>query len=331
MAKLQLSLIISANARTQPILNGSVQPDGIDLAATSGTPGEIFWRQLHHAEFDVSEMSLSSLLIVTAQGSSPWVGLPIFPIRRFFHAEMLVRADAGIERPEDLRGKRIGVPEYQQTAALWVRGALRHEFGVGEEELDWYMERTEELSHGGATGFRPPPGVSFQYIPRDKSIASMLVAGELDATAFYVTHRNMLDRSGVDLQGHPRIRSLFPDPIAEGARYSQQTGIARLNHAVVVRRSILERHPWVALNLYKAFLAAKDGVAARARELAEPYFRLGLLPAEAHAGLDADPYPYGVQANRHVLETVTAYSHEQGLTPRRVQLDEVFAPSTLDL
>ncbi len=329
MAKLQLSLIMSPNDRSTPLLDGTVQPEGIELTTTSSTPGEIFWRQLHSAEFDVSEMSLSSLYIVTAKGDSPWVAIPVFPIRRFFHTEIFVNADAGIERPEDLKGKRVGVPEYQQTAALWTRGALQHEFGVRPEDMHWYMERTPETSHGGATGFQPPPGVDFQYIPSEKNIGQMIVDGELDATAFYAGHANLVDRSSIDLARHPKARRLFPDPASEAVRYFEKTGIQPINHTVVIRREIVERHPWVAMNLYQAFLQAKEAVRARALELAGPYFRCGFLPASARKAFTQDPYPYGIQANRKVLETVAEYSHEQGLTPRRVAIEEVFAPSTL--
>src|SRR5829696_728861 len=244
MAALQLSLIMATNERSAPVLNGTIRPDGIDLVTTTAHPGEIFWRQLHHAEFDLSEMSLSSLWMLTARGDSPWVGLPIFTVREFFHTGILVRADAGIERPEDLKGKRVGLPEYQQTAALWSRGVLEHEFGVTPADIEWYMERSEEGSHGGATGFQPPPGVRFQRIPPDKSIASMLLAGELDAAVRYIAVRNIVDRSGVDLVNNPRVRTLFRDPVAEGARYYQKTGIFPINHGMVVRRSLLERHPW---------------------------------------------------------------------------------------
>lgn len=331
MAKLQLSLIISRNARTAPVLDGAVKPEGVDLLLSSGAPGEIFWRQLHFAEFDVSEMSMSSLYIVTAQGRSPWVAIPVFPIRRFFHTEIFVRADAGIERPEDLKGKRVGVPEYQQTAALWTRGALQHEFGVRPEDLDWYMERTPEGSHGGATGFQPPPGVRFQYIPPHKNIGQMLVDGELDATVFYVAHPNLFDRSSIDLSRHPRARRLFPDPVAEGARYYQQTGLYPINHTVVIRRAIVEQHPWVALNLFEMFRTAKESMLARTRDLVDPYFRLGLLGPEARRAFATDPYPYGIAPNLKTLEALAEYSHEQGLTPRRVALEDVFAPSTLTL
>src|SRR3954469_2918680 len=165
MANLPLSIAFSLNERVQPILDGTVAPDGIDLTITTANPGEIFWRQLHGAEFDVSEMSFSELLLLTARGDLPWGGAPIFPQRHFFHSLIIVRADAGIERPADLKEKRVGVPEYVQTAALWTRGALQHEFGVAPEDMDWYMERRPELSHAGAAGFRPPPGLLVHAIP----------------------------------------------------------------------------------------------------------------------------------------------------------------------
>src|SRR5262249_55791258 len=186
MANLQLSLIMGANDRSRPVIDGTVRPDGIDLIVTVAHPSEIFWRQLHFAEFDVSEMSMSSLLMVTARGNSPWVGLPIFTMRQFFHTGFIVRTDVGIEQPADLKGKRVGVPEYQQTAALWTRGIMQHEYGVAPEDLIWYMERTEERSHGGAIGFQPPPGIRFHRIPASESIATLLLKHELDAAAHYL-------------------------------------------------------------------------------------------------------------------------------------------------
>jgi 4,5-dihydroxyphthalate decarboxylase len=331
MANLQLSLIVSDNDRTRPIIDGLVRPDGIDLMITVAHPSEIFWRQLSHEEFDASEMSMSSFLILVASGDQRWKAIPVFTSRMFYHTGQLVRTDSGIEKPADLKGKRIGVPEYQQTAALWARGVLQHEFGVAPEDMEWYMERTEERSHGGHTGFTPPPGVRFHRIPPEKSMASMLLSGELDASLLYIADRNLVDRSGVDLSGNAAIRTLFPDPAAEGARYYQKTGIFPINHGMVIRRSILDQHPWVAINLFKAMAEARDRVAARARSLAGVYFDLGLLPTEKRSALAFDPYPYGVKANLKVLQTIAEYSHEQGLTPRVVGLDEVFAQSTLEL
>jgi 4,5-dihydroxyphthalate decarboxylase len=331
MTNLKLTLICGRNDRTQPLIDGSVRPDGIDLEVTTAHGSEIFWRQLTRAEFDISEMSMSSLLIITAQGDQRFVGLPVFTSRSFWHTLALVRRDAGIERPEDLKGKRVGVPEYQQTAALWSRGVFQHEFGVRPSDMHWFMERTPERSHGGATGFRAPEGVKIDFIPAEKNIGTMMAAGELDATVLYLTDPNMVDRSRIDLESSPEIRHLFEDPAAEGARYYAKTGIFPINHGMVVKRSVLEEHPWVAINLYKAFAEARDRVAARTRELADVYFGLGMLPLQSRSVLSIDPYPYGIKANRNTLETIAAYSHEQGLTPRTVALDEVFAPSTLEL
>ena len=331
MAQLQLSLIMGSNDRSRPVLDGTISPDGIDLTCTVAHPSEIFWRQLHFQEFDVSEMSLSSLLMAMANGNTDWVGLPIFTSRRFFHTGTWVRTDSGIDKPEDLKGKRVGVPEYQQTAALWSRGVLKHEFGVEPRDLEWWMERTEERSHGGATGFRPPEGVKFNRIPADDSIGAMLSDGRLDATLLYLTDNNLVDRSRIRLEGNPAFKQLFADPAAEGRRYYQKTELFPINHGMVVRRSIYEKHPWVALNIFNAFRLAKERVNARMRELSTTHFDLGLLGPDARKALNVDAYPYGVKSNRKVLETVADYSYEQGLTPRRMQLEEIFAASTLDL
>ncbi len=330
-SKLNLSLIVARNPRSEPVINGKFEPDGIDLTVTVAHPSEIFWRQLHFAEFDVSEMSMASLFIARSQGNNDWVGLPIFTTRVFFQNMILVRKDAGIERPEDLKGKRIGVPEYQQTAAVWSRGILMNEFGFKPEENEWWMERTEQVSHGGATGFQPPPGVRLNRIPPETNIGTMMLAKELDATLLYITDPNLVDRARIDLYNHPDMRRLFPDPLAEGHRFYNKTGIFPINHGMVVRRSLLEQHPWIALNLFRTFLAAKNSAAAKARELAEPYFITGALSHEARAGLATDPFPYGVQGNRKVLETIASYLHQQGLTPSQVPLDDVFAPSTMGL
>src|SRR3989440_7000786 len=191
-AKLELSIALSDNPNTRPLLSGDVQAEGIGLVATALHPSEMFWRQLRFGEFDVSEMSMSSLLISTSRGPTPWVALPVFTTREFFHTRILVRADAGIAAPSDLRGKRVGVPEYQQTAAIWGRGVLQHEFGVSAREIEWFMERPPDRSHGGATGFSSPPGVRLNHIPPTTNIGEMLVRGELDAKLLYLTHRNLV-------------------------------------------------------------------------------------------------------------------------------------------
>jgi 4,5-dihydroxyphthalate decarboxylase len=321
---------MASNPRTWPILDGKVKPDGIALIPSVVHPSELFWRQLRFADFDVSEMSFSSLLMARSKGDERWVGLPIFTTRKFFHAEILVRRDSGIERPGDLKGKRVGVPEYQQTAALWTRGVLEHEFGVAPSAMEFWMERTPSHSHRAAIGFTPPPGVTINQIPPEKNIGGMMLAGELDAVIHYIVNPNLVDRSTADLWSHPAVKPLFPDPLAEGVRYYRKTGIFPINHGMVIRKEIAEKHPWIVLNLYKAFERAGE-IADRERiEHVEYYRAAGLLTQDAKDALRTPLVRHGIAANRKVLETAAQYSHEQGLTPRTLALEEVFAASAME-
>jgi len=324
---LVISIGMAANPRTWPIFDGRVKADGIDLVPSPVFPSELFWRQLKFGDFDVSEMSMSSLMMAVAAGDARWVGIPIFTTRKLFHTEILVRRDSGVEKPADLKGRRVGVPEYQQTAALWTRGALEHEFGVRARDMEWWMERTPTHSHRSAIGFEPPAGVTIHQVPAEKSLGGMIVAGEIDAIVHYISNRNLVDRSRIDLHGHPDVRPLFPDPIAEGVRYWKKTGLLPINHGMVAKREIAEKHPWIVLNLLKAFDEA-NAIAERERlEHAQYHVATGLASAEP---LATPLVRHGVRANRLVLETAAQYSQEQGLTPRRVKLDELFAPSALE-
>ena len=328
--KLELSIALARNENTQAILDGRIAPDGIKLYPTAMHPSEMFWRQLKFAEFDVSEMSMSSLTIATSQGPTPWVGIPVFTTREFFHLRALVRVASGIEKPAELKGKRVGVPEYQQTAAIWGRGVLQHEFGVQPRDIEWHMERTPETSHGGSTGFKPPDGVTVHQIPAATNIGEMMVKGELDATLLYLTNENLVDRSRIDLSKDDRFRPLF-DRKTEGPRYFKKTGIYQINHGMVIRRSIHERYPWAALNIFNAFARARAEV-IRARDTAlHRHYEPGLVGDDVRKALAIDPMVYGVKSSRKVLETITQYVHEQGLAKRRVALEEIFAPSTMDL
>jgi 4,5-dihydroxyphthalate decarboxylase len=329
--RLPLSIALSDNPNTRPLIDGAVAPEGISLTTTVIHPSEMFWRQLRFAEFDVSEMSMSSLLISTARAPTPWVALPVFTTREFFHTRILVRADAGIASPADLRGKRVGVPEYQQTAAIWGRGVLENEFGVRPRDMEFFMERVADKSHGGATGFKPPAGVTVHQIPASTNIGEMLVAGELDATLLYLTHRNLVDRSRIDLSADKRVCPLFPDRAAEGRRYYAKTGIYPINHAVVIRRALVEKHPWIALNLYSAFAAARAEVLRAGSTALASHFETGVVGEDLRKALAADPMAYGVKATRKVLETIADYVHTQGLTDRRVKVEELFAPAAMDL
>jgi len=328
--ELELSAAFTPNEAAYPVIDGRVRPAGIRLLATDVHASEMYWRQLKFAEFDISELSISSLIISTANGPTEWVALPVFTSRRFFHTGVLVRRAAGIETPADLRGKRIGVPEYQQTSAVWSRGILGDDFGVRPEDVVWYMERPPEASHGGATGFTPPPGVELHYIPPATNMGQMMVDGELDATLLYLRDANLIDRSRIDLHARGDIRTLFPDPKAEAKRYYAKTGLFPINHTTVVRRTLLERHPWIAESIYDTFARVKEIQRRERDERLEAYVATGLLDAAAVAQLARDPVPYGIAANRRELETIARYDYEQGLAKRLVGLDEIFASSLLD-
>ena len=330
MAKLKLTCALSVNPRTMPIIDGTIKPEGIDLDVTPLFPSEMFLRQLKGAEFDVSEMSLSSLTIATSQAPTEWTGIPVFTSRRFFHTGIMVRTDRGINSPADLAGKRVGVPEFQQTAALWTRAVLRNEFGVDSTSMTWFMERSPENSHGGQTGFTPPRGIELHYVPAEKNIGQMLVDGELDALIHFINQSNLVDRSTVDPMTSPNVKRLFEPPAAEAKRYYAKTGIYPINHGMVVRKTIAEQHPWVVLNLFDAFTRVKQHIARHVHEELEPYFDGGLLNRNASEALKADPLAYGVKSSQATLEMITQAVVDDGLAKRRVGLDELFSKNTLD-
>jgi 4,5-dihydroxyphthalate decarboxylase len=335
MPDLTLSFISNFNERVEPLMDGTIKAEGIDIIPTYSHPSETFWRQLKFQEFEVAEMSMSSYLIARSRGVD-MIAIPVFPSRRFFHADLSYHVDSGVKQPGDLLGKRIGVGEYQQTAALWARGVLDHDFGVSQYKVHWYMERTEELSHGGATGFTPPPGISFHRIPPDQSLATMLVNHQLDAAPLHLTRAvNVIDRS-TRIRGREgdwsKVKPLFPDLLAEAERFVKKYGFVPVNHTYIIRGDVYRANPWVAVNLYTAFVKAK----AYAREKL-----LERIPAALFFGaeylamtrdiLGDDPFPYGVKANVPMLNTIISFSNEQGLTPRKMQVEELFAKETLDL
>lgn len=336
MAKLTLSFISNFNERVEPLMAGTVRIADVEIIPTYSHPSETFWRQLKFHEFDIAEMSMSSYLIARSRGAD-MIAIPVFPSRRFFHAEQSYHVDSGIKEPCDLVGKRIGVGEYQQTAALWARGVLDHDFGVAQYKVHWYMERTDELSHGGATGFTPPPGISFHRIPPDKSLATMLVSNEIDVApiAGHLQRAvNMIDRSThmrASDADWSKVMPLFPDQIAEAKRFYTKHGFVPVNHTYIIRGDIYRENPGLARAFYDGFVAAKT----HAREHLLERIPSALLFAAEYLAmtrdvLGDDPFPYGIRANMAMLDTMTSYSHEQGLTPRQMKVAELFATETLD-
>ena len=330
MANLKLSLAITDNPRTWPIIDGRVTLDGIEPATTVLGPAEMFWRQLRFAEFDVSEMSMSELMMIRARGHDQFIGLPVFTTRRFYHTGIFVRRDGKIDSPADLKGKRVGVPEYIQTSALWTRGVLESEFGVAPTDMIFFMERVPARSHAGAIGFTAPPGVTINQIPPEKSIDSMMLSGELDACMSYNPGSDFINRSTADLASHPDIRPLFPDPAAEAIRYYKATGIHPINHGMVVKRSVQERNPWVALNILKALNEANAIAERERREHVAYHLDTGLVPPQYRKPLATPLIRHGLKANRATLELAAKYSHQQGLTPRVMAMEELFAPNVLE-
>jgi 4,5-dihydroxyphthalate decarboxylase len=206
MSKLQLSIAFQRNLRNGAVLDGVVPVEGVELVTSELHPAETFWRQLKHAEFDISEMSLSSHLIAIDHQRDEYVGVPVFTSRRLFNTGVLVRSDAGIDEPRDLVGKRIGIPEYQQTGALWARAALEHEFGVAPGQMEWWMGRSKDFSHGGTTDFEVPAGVTMHYVPANDDLGSMILRGDLDALGMYVRN-TLVDRSTADLEHDSRVHT----------------------------------------------------------------------------------------------------------------------------
>jgi len=243
--------------------------------------------------------------------------------------------DSGVKEPQDLVGKRIGVGDYQQTSALWTRGVLDHDFGVSQDKVEWWMERSEGLSHGGATGFVPPRGIKFQRIPENKSLASMLVNHELDAAPVaraFRQEQNIVDRS-TRIRGSggdwSKVKPLFPDKIAEGTRFFNKHGFIPANHTIIIRGDVYKKYPWLAFNLYSALLEAKKlAEETLARRIPQSLVFGPEYLAKTREIFGHDPFPYGIEANRRFLQTTIDFSAEQGLTPNKEQVEDLFAPST---
>ena len=300
---MNLTAAFTPNPLTLPVLQGRCVPRGFSWQPQSVGPADLFFRQLKTEEFDVSELSLASLTISIAQGSRTWAALPIFTTRAFYHTEIIVRADSALSSPTELRGKRVGVLEYQQTSVVWIRGILENEFNVRPNELEWFMERSPDQSHGGATGFAPPPGVQLSYVPKTTSLAAMLAAGAIDAILFFpITQLDGIDSKSDGALERLSYRYLFSDPAAEAQRYFAKTKLVPVNHAVVIRRSLLDERPDLATDIYTTFASAHDGSIA----------------------------PYGLAANRLALETLFRYLFDQQLIDRRVSVEDVFARSSPD-
>jgi 4,5-dihydroxyphthalate decarboxylase len=325
MGNIQLTLACEDYDRTRPIKDRRIKPEGIELNYLVMPVEEIFWRMMKYEEFDISELSMGAFLTAAARGRRPFVAIPVFPSRTFRHRCIFINTASGIRGPEELRGKRMGVPEYSMTAAVWLRGLFQHEYGIPPSEIHWIQAGEEQSGRKDRVDFEMPPGVRLES-KNDRTLNEMIASGEIDAM--------MSPRMpSCFLEGAPNVRRLFPNYRQAEMKYFAKTGLFPIMHVIVIKRAIYEKDPWVAQTLYKAFCAAKD---LCMRELYDTNILRVSLPwtsAEYEDTCDlmtSNYWPYGLASNRKNLETLHGYLYEQGLIKQRLHLDELFAPETLE-
>lgn len=329
MELLPLNLGCGKYDRTQALIAGTVRPEGIDLKCVPNTtqPHDLFTKVLVGGEFDAAEMSLSNLTTLIGRGDRSLIGIPVFLSRTFRHSFIFVNAGAGITKPQDLIGRRVGVPEYTMTAAVWIRAFLQHDFGVLPRQLKWFSGGLDQPGRPERIKVELPEGVEVQAIPAGASLGAMLDAGQLDALICAAVPR-------VFSVGSPRVTRLFPDYRRVEADYYARTGLVPIMHTVVIRRAVYEQFPWVARSLYEAFDRAKDEGYRWLEDTGAPNCSLTWLQAyleEERAIFGLDHWPYGLTANRQSVEALASYVYEQGLSERLVPVESIFAKETLDL
>jgi len=320
MAKLPLCLAVGPYDHVRDLCDGTLQVPGIDLTVLQLPVEEMFYRFLMHEEFDVSEVSFAKIVALAAQDDRRFVPLPVFPSRVFRHSSIYVR-EGGITRPEDLAGKRIGVPEWAQTAAVYSRGLLAHEYGVDLASIEWYQAGVNEAGRREKVELELPPGFRLDVVA-DRSLSEMLLAGDLDAV-LSARPPAPFERSD------PRVCRLFPDYRSVEIDYARRTGIFPIMHVVALRREVYERDRWLAMSLFKSFDEARRRSLERAASVTVSHFP---VPWAAEALRFAreifgdDPWPYGIDANRNTLDAFLGYAFEQGVCRRRLDATALFPP-----
>jgi 4,5-dihydroxyphthalate decarboxylase len=313
MHKLQLTLACGRYDRTQALIDGRVQPDGVNLTFLPLRPGETFWRMLNHGEFDASEMSLSSYTILRSEGDTRFIALPVFPSRVFRHSALYVRSDATIESPEDLNGKRVGVGDYQMTAAVWVRGFLTHDYGVKPEDIVWVTGKP-------IRSIKPPDGIRVEAIPADTTLEAMLERGEIDALI------SVMIPSGLG----KTVRRLFQDSRKIEIEYYQKTRIFPIMHTLVLKTELYEEKPWLAVSLYQAFCRARDIAHRSIYDTDALTVSLPWIIGEAEETrrlFGPQVWDYSIEGSLPTLNALLAYLDEQKLSKRRMRVDELFVPN----
>jgi 4,5-dihydroxyphthalate decarboxylase len=325
MSRLQLSLACWDYDRTRALADGSVRAEGIDLVYNDLFVEETFFRMLRNREFDIAEMSLSSYCVSLMRDDPAFIAIPVFPSRFFRHSCIFVSAKSGIREPKDLAGKRIGVPEYQMTAPVWIRGILQDEYGVDPAGCEYWTGGEEEPGRDEKLKLELPAKFKVKPIGPEQTLSKMIAAGELDAMHTARTPSSFHTQPD-------NVKRLFGNFVEIEKSYYRKTRIFPIMHTVVIRRDLYEKNRWIAQSLAKAFAQAQRKTY---ENLNTSMALTTMLPwqsahvEEARALLGEDWWPYGVEPNRRVLETFVRYHHEQGLSRRRLKVEELFAPETL--
>ena len=326
MSKLPLTFACSDNDRTRAIVDGRVRVESCDVTSLILEPAEMFARACRYFEFDVTELSFSSYMRMVDQGNAPYTAVPAFLSRAFRHSSIYVRTDRGIQSPKDLAGKTVGVPEYQMTAALWLRGMFQDEFDVKPTDIKW---RTGGQEQPGREERMPVaiPGLDLKPIPEGATLSAMLQSGEIDALLSARTPSVYLRRA-------PKIDRMYPNYKEVEQAYFRKTGYFPIMHIVAIRTSLVERYPWLPASVYKALLESKAIGLEKLTNLAQLAVALPWMEfesSETRALMGNDYWRYGVKDCRHEIDVMTRYAQEQSLTARRLTADQLFALSTFNM
>jgi 4,5-dihydroxyphthalate decarboxylase len=312
--------------RTRAIMDGRVRIEGCEVNYIPLEPEEAFFRAARHEEFDIAELSFSSYLLQSSRNEGRYIGIPAFVSRCFRHSMIYVRTDRGIREPADLRGKLIGVPEYQLTALVWMRGILEDEYGVKPSDIHWRSGGQEQPGRKERARINLPNNIDLQPIPDGETLSAMLLDGKLDAL---MTAR----APSCFLNEMPHINRMFPNHREIEKDYYRKTGLYPIMHLIGIRKTLVERYPWLPASAYKAFVQAKAAAMYDLRTLAAPNLILPWTEAETletMALMGRDFWRYGVAENMREIETLASYSHRQGIAERIVKVEEMFSPSTFE-
>ena len=301
---------------------GLVRAEGIDIDWLDLPIEEIFYRFLKYREWDISELSFAKYVALTAQGGAGIGAIPVFVSRVFRHSSFYVRSGGPVKQPRDLKGKRIGIPEWAQTAAVYTRGYLVHEIGIRLQDIEWIQAGVNQPGRVEKIDLKLPRGVRYRRVV-DKSLSEMLLSGEIDCMLSARAPQPFLD-------GDRRIRRLMPEYRNAELDYFRRTGIFPIMHVIALRAEVLRQHPWAAMNLLKAFEESKRRSLARIADITASYYPLAWLQdigAEARKVFGDDPWPYGIDANRATLDAFLRYAHEQGVASRKLKPEDLFPAS----